>query len=273
MNSRASLAVPALALGACFTIGPLCTFQDPPPLCHGPTVCVASATSVVHTARFDFDPPCTLASCGGQVTQGAARLTASIHPSLSAVELDPSSTIALEAMVPTAPDGALVRANVRCDPGGSLFFLGDEVSSFEERARAEPGWTSRQWVLRAPFQLFASASEAQRGLAPRRLLFANRGTARCTIDSVVYELWAVVCTRFCQQPDSGRSDPVDVSTPRQDATTDSPRAVDAHGDSDAAEVETSIEAGNDAAPNDATEADTGLDGANEDAGLDAESPG
>lgn len=227
MSSRWTLAVPALALGACFSIGPVCNFPPPPRICDGAVVCVASARSTVQSAAFDFERPCTIASCGGRVLHGDARLVPSIHPSLVALEIGASSTLELEAVVPTAADGATVSANVRCDPGGALFFEGDEASRRNDPVNAETGWTTREWVLRTPSRLFASWADARGGPTARHLRFSNRGAAPCAIDVVRFDISAIVCTEFCTPTsvpippwDSGVVRPMDASSPPRDAGSD-----------------------------------------------------
>lgn len=234
MSARWSLAMLSLSMGACFSLGPVCTFREPQP-CDGAVACLASEVLVAQEESFDFESPCTVSTCGTHVRAGAATLVPSIHPSLTALSLGPGAVVELEATVASQPDGAEVSAVVRCDPGGALFCEGDSRSRLDAPANAEPGWSARAWRLRTPSRLFDALSDAQSARAPSVLRFVNRGTGACAIDAVRWRISALVCVAFCSiEPSPPR--PRDSGVRAMDAAAlDARTDADADGDARAAD--------------------------------------
>lgn len=269
--------VTLLATGSCFTVGPLCGPIEPP--CPSNTyACSNYSPTTVSQATALFRGQCPSSTCDGTAERGVVSSAPAVHPAERALALDPSSIAAIRIQTYEPADGAGVFGLVRCEDGGALSFLGDQLTPVRSRVTVGPNWAEFRVPIRAPLRRFVMADEAVVAQTFATVRFENTGSARCFVARLVYDTTANVCSARTCVPEGVPPDVVrppldggpDVRAATDDATNDHDADAldDASDDRDAtaedARREAAMEdASTDAATEDAADRDASLDAADD----------
>lgn len=196
-GARRLPAVALLAMSSCFTIGP-CGPSEP--LC--PSTCVSYRATSVATSSANFTDACPGASCPAVAERGSIGFAPSFHPAESALQIERASIASVRVDRLLAGDGASVSANVRCEPGGQLRFLGDDLSRLVDAVATEWNWTGYSLLIRSPVAGFYPDRIPFAPLDHTHVRFENVGSAPCFVARLEYETLANVCSRrVCVEED------------------------------------------------------------------------
>lgn len=247
-------AVALLALGSCFSIGPLCGLPEPP---CALSACASIRALTVATSSVSFTDECPGDRCPVVAERGSVGFAPAFHPAERALVIEGASVAMIRVDSFAPADGAAVSANVRCEPGGQLRWLGDDRSPLMVTVPTEWNWTAFSLLIRRPVINFTAEAAALERLTTTHVRFENFGSAPCLVGRLRYDTLANVCvSRVCLDVDASRADASagadvfadrrgdggetsarDSEVHREDALADRQDAMDADGDDGDASID------------------------------------